>query len=91
MGVRKFLCLSRTNVSCFVKYFIPLYRKTHLSVTCPSNPELDDYLEKPVFEHDPVSQDTRREGYKNRNLVCPEIHYEDKSDKMQFVLVKAEN
>ena len=66
-------------------------RKTHIPVSCASNPELDDYLKKPVFEHDAISQDTTRTGYKNRNLVCPEIHYEDKTNRMQFVLIWAEN
>ena len=68
----------------------PQKRKTHIPVTCESDPELNPYLKKPIFEHDPIDQDFSRPGYKNRNLVCPETHYEDKSDRMQFVLGRAE-
>ena len=44
------------------------------------------YIKKPVFEHDPRDEDTSREGYADRKLVCEEIAYEDDSDFAVYVL-----
>ena len=74
----------------FYSFEFPEKRKTHIPVTCQSNPELNAYLKKPIFEHDPVDQDFSRPGYTDRKLVCPEIHFEDTSDRMKYVLGRAE-
>ena len=39
---------------------------------CKSNPELNDYINKPQFSRDLYDYNVDREGYKPRKLVCEE-------------------
>ena len=61
-------------------------RKVFREAKCASDPSLDPYIKKPVFEHDPRDEDTARDGYTDRKLVCEEIQYTLTSDWAIYVI-----